>query len=293
LEKEKTKIFIKQVLKQAEDTLTEFVEESDTGNKKSELVAYWLRDYFKYLKIENGYKYNKLKTYERGDIVKANFGFNIGNEEGGLHYALVVDNNNSKLSGVITVIPLSSIKKEDEECKYNVDLGNELYRLTKIKLDSLKESLNNHLKICKKNLNDTKREIDDIREMIKSLSKLDGDTKSLEVELEEKIKRMELKTEEDHKLVEEGERKHFYIGKVEKEFSKMKSGTKALVGQITTISKLRIYTPKYDTDILAGIKISPEKLDLISEKIKDLYIYDVDKSEINAYTKLVEENNAV
>ena len=52
----------------------------------------------------------------------------------------------------------------------------------------------------------------------------------------------------------------------------MKQGTIALVNQITTISKQRIYNPKKDFDILSGIKLSTEKIQLIDEKIKKLYI---------------------
>ena len=52
----------------------------------------------------------------------------------------------------------------------------------------------------------------------------------------------------------------------------MKRGTIALINQITTISKQRIYNPKKDLDILSGIKISDEKMKLIDEKIKKLFI---------------------
>ncbi len=62
------------------------------------------------------------------------------------------------------------------------------------------------------------------------------------------------------------------IDKVEKEISQMKNGSIALINQITTISKQRIYNPKSDVDVLAGIKLSNNSLDLIDEKIKKLFI---------------------
>ena len=43
-------------------------------------------------------------------------------------------------------------------------------------------------------------------------------------------------------------------------------------GQITTVSKIRIYDPKTSYDVLHGIRLSNEKLDLIDEAIKNLYI---------------------
>lgn len=62
------------------------------------------------------------------------------------------------------------------------------------------------------------------------------------------------------------------IQKISKELEQMKMGTIALVNQITTISKQRIYNPKKDFDILAGIKLSDDKMSLIDEKIKKLYV---------------------
>ena len=52
----------------------------------------------------------------------------------------------------------------------------------------------------------------------------------------------------------------------------MKKGSIALINQITTISKQRIYNSKKDMDILSGIKLSNEKMNLIDEKIKKLFL---------------------
>ena len=46
----------------------------------------------------------------------------------------------------------------------------------------------------------------------------------------------------------------------EKEISKMKKGSIALVSQITTISKQRIYDPKTSSDILANLRVSGNTL---------------------------------
>ena len=61
------------------------------------------------------------------------------------------------------------------------------------------------------------------------------------------------------------------IKKIEDELSKMKKGSIAMVGQITTISKQRIYDPQKMGDILSGIRISNESLDKINEKMKQLF----------------------
>ena len=57
------------------------------------------------------------------------------------------------------------------------------------------------------------------------------------------------------------------------EIEKMKSGSIALINQITTISKIRIYDPKTTTGVLSGIKLSTITLDLINNAIVDWMIH--------------------
>lgn len=98
--------------------------------KKSNLLAYWIKDFAQYHDDEKFFSPTSLKHFKRGDIVKANLGFNIGNELGGLHYCVVINNNDNINSGTLNVIPLSSAK---ENKIYNsstcLDLGDELYSL--------------------------------------------------------------------------------------------------------------------------------------------------------------------
>lgn len=51
------------------------------------------------------------------------------------------------------------------------------------------------------------------------------------------------------------------------EVAKMRSGSIALTNQITTISKIRIYDPKTNFDILSNVKLSNDKLDLLDREI--------------------------
>ena len=62
-------------------------------------------------------------------------------------------------------------------------------------------------------------------------------------------------------------RKIALLKNFEKELEKMKHGSIAYIHQITTISKQRIFK----TPILSGIRISPQSLDLIDEKIDSLF----------------------
>ena len=55
-------------------------------------------------------------------------------------------------------------------------------------------------------------------------------------------------------------------------YTKMKKGSIALISQITTISKQRIYDPKVSSDILANLRVSDSTLNLIDAKIKELFL---------------------
>ena len=78
--------------------------------KKANLISYWLKDYVRYLDFEEKFNPKRNIAYKRGNIVKVNFGFNLGAEYGGLHYGIVLDNKNDHSSSVVTVIPLTSAK---------------------------------------------------------------------------------------------------------------------------------------------------------------------------------------
>ena len=78
--------------------------------KKANLISYWLKDYIRYIANEETFSSEKLKKYNRGDVIKVNLGFNIGNEEGGLHYCVILDIINAKKYSTLTVVPLTSQK---------------------------------------------------------------------------------------------------------------------------------------------------------------------------------------
>lgn len=46
--------------------------------KKSDILAYWINDFANYHDNEKTFDSTKLKRYKRGDIIKANLGFNVG-----------------------------------------------------------------------------------------------------------------------------------------------------------------------------------------------------------------------
>jgi mRNA interferase MazF len=79
------------------------------GLKRGQKFIEWMKTQNQYLQWENGFEPSKLRKYNRGDIIYVNFGFNPGSEIGGLHYAVVMDDN-EKSNPVVNVVPLGSLE---------------------------------------------------------------------------------------------------------------------------------------------------------------------------------------
>lgn len=185
--------------------------------KTSHLLAYWINDYANYHDEERTFDTTKLITFKRGRIIKANLGFNIGHELGGLHYCIVLDKHDNPRNGTLNVIPLTS-KKDKKYPKSSIDLGNEIYN-----------SLNDIYSVKIKELSTTYTDI------------------------------WSLPSEQVKQFTDD----YNYVKKMKDEITKMKKGSIALINQITTISKQRIF----DDDILRNVRLSKESLDLLDKSI--------------------------
>ena len=232
------------------ETVCSFIDQKIGGYKKSKGKAdkfcYWLEDYIKFLNYESTFKTKcsdgKLKKYKRGEIVKAHLGFNIGSEEGGLHYCVIVEKNNAIKNPVVTVVPLTSLKPTvdiNNLKRGSIFLGNELFTATSAKLSGQVKEMN--------------KIVSDLKERLKSYPPNEQISTETENELRSALTASDC------------------LYRTKKEFDRMKYGSIALVNQITTISKIRIYDPKTSSDPLAGIKLSNEKLDIIDNEIIRLY----------------------
>ena len=79
--------------------------------KKAQLLSYWLKSYSRFLSRESSFNPQSIPKLTRRQIVSVDFGFRIGSELGGLHYAVVLDKQNGFKGDTVTVVPLGS-KKE-------------------------------------------------------------------------------------------------------------------------------------------------------------------------------------
>lgn len=210
---------------------------------KADKLCYWLEDWTTFLKFEPNFVPNKLKRYKRGEIIKVHLGFNVGSEEGGLHYAVVLDKDNALNSPIITIVPLTSVKESTDLSKLGkgrVFLGDEIYRSLTRK--------------CSSKLLELMAEQKDIEnEMFNPETLLTYDTE----EMNNRLKKVAVSLA--------------YVRKIEAEQKKMNRGSIALTSQITAISKIRIYDPKTNHDVLSKIRLSDEGLNAIDKALHSLY----------------------
>lgn len=70
----------------------------------------WLPLHNKFLRDEHSYDYSKHIVYKRKMVIPVQFGFGVGAEYGGFHWAVVIQNDN-KSARTVVVVPLSSLKE--------------------------------------------------------------------------------------------------------------------------------------------------------------------------------------
>lgn len=153
-------------------------------------------------------------------------------ELGGLHYCIVLNKDDKPSFGTLNVIPLTSIKENKIYYGNTVNLGDEIYTILYNKFQKKFNYTFDKLLAVSNNKIDNYEDIKNQLEQIPILSQ--------ELEI---------------------------LKKFEKEITKMKKGSIALLNQITTISKQRIYYPKTSKDLLAGVHLSNSSLDLLDKKI--------------------------
>lgn len=93
--------------------------------KKFMILKDWLLKWSIYLIKESDFSPKELKSYKQGEVILVDFGFNIGAELGGRHYAVVLEKNNNPNASVILVAPISSYDPQKGQHAHpaSVDLG--------------------------------------------------------------------------------------------------------------------------------------------------------------------------
>ncbi|WP_314067436.1 hypothetical protein [uncultured Vagococcus sp.] len=197
--------------------------------------------------LKNDYKSSNKKdrrwhTYQRGTLIKVNFGLNIGTELSGPHYAISITKNDNPLSEKITVIPLTS-KTGTHNHALDFSISKQIAGFLALK----------GYEIASKE--------DDPLEMAMLFLAMSYDkTKEIEKEFLTKL--------ENEKEIREGIKKqlNIYMNSLEK-----KSFVK--LDNVTTISKHRILLPEHAYDPLGKMIITDTYMNKIDEAIVS-YIID-------------------
>lgn len=267
----------KSSIKSLNNMLERFINDSSEDHlKKANLISYWIKDYVKMINFEEKFDPTRNIAYKRGNIVKLNFGFNIGAEYGGLHYGVVLDMKNDRNSPVVTVIPLTSLKEGADIHKNSVDLGNDIYRMLKLKYDTISKTLKDEHNEIEQTLSLTSDLFSSANQAINEIlhfEEASPEYKSKLVQIGDYLAsardvRISLSAKREHNLEQQE-----YLDKIGAEIQKMKEGSVALVNQITTISKIRIFDPRNLKGILSGISLSEENMEKINCKVQELYVF--------------------
>ena len=125
-------VYTATIIQELEDYLHHLQRMDDEGNKRSDKIAQWIENWTKYLKIEQTYNPKSIQALKRGSIVYADFGFNVGREYGGLHYAIVLNKTDARSNHLLHVLPLTSVKETTDisNLKYfQFLIGDEVFQL--------------------------------------------------------------------------------------------------------------------------------------------------------------------
>lgn len=287
--KDALKAEISSLLSEYESMLLEWTDSSAAPDyKKAALLYYWLREYKNMLAYETKFDPKKLRRYSRGDVISINLGFNPGGEEGGLHYAIVMEDN-PRSSSTVTVVPLRSKKPKDEKGPHWTELyiGDEIFVQLRTKISTLQTEYD-------KNMSAVTQEISNLEHQLESSSQIIENTKKFltaqaptpeEKEVSDAIAMLAisgitgLQENMKRQLSEANARREGFriderrLKQCKTQFQHMKSGSIAMTGKITTLSKLRISNPMHNGDALDGIRISKKTMDKICQKLEELYFH--------------------
>lgn len=174
----------------------------------------------------------------------------------------MLDVNNALSAPTVTVVPLTSVKQHTDLNRLHFSklfLGDEIYTSLQTEIDDT--------------LLDVKTTLNYLFEKSKNLKNIQLDTAAPDYAklTEQKLLELDELEGEIHKL----NQKCYHLDRMRKEIVNMKRGSIALVGQITTVSKIRIYDPLYPADTLANIRLSPELMTKLDEKVRTLFTHNL------------------
>ena len=290
---EEIAVYTATIIQELEDYLHLLQRMDDEGNKRSDKIAQWIENWVKYLKIEQVFNPRSIQALKRGSIVYADFGFNVGREYGGLHYAIVLNKTDARSNHLLHVLPLTSVKETTDisNLKYfQFLIGDEVFQLLInkanrkiIELTELYESfskkddeLNERALIVESLIKDNKKAF----EILKNLPSSDIDDSSIE-QIRTINKNIDFASDQADKIRQEAKENTFLLAELKEKLEyankfilktqNMNKDSIVLLNQVTTISKMRLRDPKNNNSILNGIVLSDDTMDKIDEALKNIF----------------------
>ena len=290
---EEIAVYTATIIQELEDYLHHLQRMNDEENKRSDKIAQWIENWVKYLKIEQVFNPRSIQALKRGSIVYADFGFNVGREYGGLHYAIVLNKIDARSNHLLHVLPLTSVKETTDisNLKYfQLPIGNEVFQLLSNKaLKKVRELSELYDRFSKKDgelrekvvmveslIEDNKKTL----EILKNLSSSDIDDSSIKQILtinknidfaSDQAEKIRQEVKENAILLAELNEKLEYANKFILKTQNMNKDSIVLLNQVTTISKMRLYDPKNNNSILNGIVLSNDTMNKIDEALKNIF----------------------
>lgn len=248
-----------------------FLEVSKNEAWKFQLLPNWLDNVsYWYTREDKETLPSRYYHYDRGTIIRVDFGVNMGSEFCGLHFAIVLDKKDNNHKKTLTVVPLTSKNKSGR-----FYLGKEIFNQTtnilnqqSIELKQKTDHLLQELKdIILNGIDNNKKDIVK-KEFIKFDKGIVTDTLN-NIIISGKYNQNEVKQLKDE--VYNNNKEIDSLSKVISIYSRYNKDTYVRLSDITTISKLRIRRiNKYDPS--GRIKLNSQQMALISDKLMDLYI---------------------
>lgn len=103
-----TEVEEKNQIEKINDSCNNYKYAYKSNHSKFLKLGNWLEKESSIFKNEADKKYGKKPNFKRGEIIKVDFGINLGSELSNTHFAIVLNNDDNNNVDNLTVIPLTS-----------------------------------------------------------------------------------------------------------------------------------------------------------------------------------------
>lgn len=228
-----------------------------TNPEQGDAVEKWLKNYFFYLQNENSDIETRIPNIKRGQILLVDFGYNVLSEFRYVHYCIAL-HESSRRNKKVTVIPITS-KNHPHQVAIGDELRDQLEMVVRDKERSSFWKPYNALKPLLERkgipfnipaIGSYETVYPNCSSLIKSLKERLNSDDPLQVSLNRILKSLE----EFRKFLAQA--------------PELLSESYLRVGDITTISKARILSPKTSTHPLTLLRVTDETLNKLDDEIR-------------------------